>query len=106
MTTKLKRGTDNPITIVYKNADGTARTGATLKFYLVDARFTTPETAPRIGEDLYDTTETATAGTYVGTFPMADSLELLAQCGRRYRIVPFEDGVFQGDDQSFEVQLA
>jgi hypothetical protein len=56
---------------------------------------------------MYSTTErVGTPGTYDGVFPYADSLKLSVQKERKYRVIPYEDGYFTGDDQSFEVDFA
>ncbi len=99
----LTKGVANVVTVVLKNPDDTPRTGVVgITFHVVES---TADVASgtKIGGTSFPLTETATAGTYTGTFPFAASR--LLNRHKTYRVVPYLDGVIEGAEELFAVKF-
>jgi hypothetical protein len=98
----LTKGVANTIPVLLKDENGDALTGQTgIVFYVVESTFEDLSTAPKIGDDSWSLTETATPGTYEGEMPYAAAR--LLNTKKTYRVVPYKDGLIEGANEVFTV---
>lgn len=101
----LRKGAANLVTVVLTQSDDSAYTGLTgATFYVIEAA-ANDATGTKIGPDGntdWNLTETATPGTYTGTMPYAAAR--LLNRHKTYRIIPYKDGVIEGDPLIFSVK--